>query len=290
VKTLATIAEMQAAAAGLRGLGKRLGFVPTMGALHEGHLALVRRSKQECEATAVSIFVNPAQFGPNEDYLRYPRDLARDTELLLKEGVDLLFAPSVEEMYPAGFQTYSTVERASAGFEGQFRRGHFRGVATVVLKLFNIVQPHVAYFGQKDAQQCAVVRQMARDLNLSLELVVCPIVREPDGLALSSRNAYLKPDERQAALALYRSLCRARELIEGGERRAEELIRQMRALIEAAPGARVDYIGVADADSFEPRATLAGRAAIALAVWIGSTRLIDNMIVEETPGRFCFRL
>jgi len=290
VKTLTTAAEMQLAAAGLRSLGKRIGFVPTMGALHEGHLALVRRAKQESDATVASLFVNPAQFGPNEDYLKYPRDLERDTELLVREGVDLLFAPSVEEMYPDGFQTYSTVERVSASFEGQLRPSHFRGVATVVLKLFNIVQPHAAYFGQKDAQQCAVIRRMVRDLNLPVEIIVCPIVREPDGLALSSRNTYLKPGERQAALALYRSLGHARELIEGGERRAGELVRQMRALIEAAPGSRIDYVAVADADSFEPRASVSGRTVIALAVWIGGTRLIDNLIVEDRGGRFAFHL
>ena len=290
MKTLTTAAEMQLAAAGLHGSGRRIGFVPTMGALHEGHLALVRRAKKESDATVVSIFVNPAQFGPNEDYLKYPRDLERDTALLAHEGVDLLFAPSVEEMYPGGFQTYTTVEGVAAPLEGQFRPGHFRGVATVVLKLFNIVNPHTAYFGQKDAQQCAVIRRMVRDVNLPLEIVVCPIVREPDGLALSSRNAYLKPDEHQAALALYRSLCRARELIEAGERRSDELIRQMRALLEAAPGSRIDYVAVADADSFEPRPTVSGRTVIALAVWIGGTRLIDNLIVEETGGRFAFHL
>ncbi|MGH9812715.1 MAG: pantoate--beta-alanine ligase, partial [Candidatus Acidiferrales bacterium] len=232
----------------------------------------------------------PAQFGPHEDYLKYPRDLERDTGLLAREGVDLLFAPPVGEIYPDGFQTYAMVEGTAAPLEGQFRPGHFRGVATVVLKLFNLVQPHAAYFGQKDAQQCAVIRRMVRDLNLPLEIVVCPIVREPDGLALSSRNAYLKPGERLAALALYRSLCRARELIEAGERRSDELIRQMRALLEAAPGSRIDYVAVADADSFEPRPTVSGRTVIALAVWIGGTRLIDNLIVEQTGGRFAFHL
>jgi pantoate--beta-alanine ligase len=290
MKTLTTAAEMQLAAAGLRGLGKRIGLVPTMGALHQGHLSLVRCSKEECDATAVSIFVNPAQFGPNEDYLRYPRDLERDSELLRREGVDLLFAPTVEEMYPRRYDTYVNVEGVGAGFEGRFRPGHFRGVATVVLKLFHIVQPHAAYFGQKDAQQCAVVRQMVRDLNLPLEIVVCPIVREADGLALSSRNTYLKPEERPAALGLYRSLCRARELLEAGERRAGELVRQMRTVVEAAPGSRMDYIAVADADTFEPLAGVSGRTVIALAVWIGSTRLIDNLLVEERNGRFTFHL
>ncbi|HXE75394.1 MAG TPA: pantoate--beta-alanine ligase [Candidatus Xenobia bacterium] len=289
MKTLTTIAEMQTAVAGLRGLGQRIGFVPTMGALHEGHLSLVRRSKQETDVTVVSIFVNPAQFGPHEDYLRYPRDLERDSALLLREGADLLFAPSVEEMYPNDFQSYVSVERVATPFEGQFRPGHFRGVATVVLKLFNIVQPHRAYFGQKDAQQCAVVRQLVRDLSLPVEIIVCPIVREPDGLAMSSRNAYLKPDERQAALVLSRSLARARELIEAGERRAEVLAQQVRNVIEQEPKARIDYVGVADADTFEARDTLAGRTVIALAVWIGGARLLDNLIVEETPAGLQFR-
>ena len=288
MKTLTAIAEMLTAVAGLRSLGQRIGFVPTMGALHEGHLSLVRRSNRETDVTIVSIFVNPAQFGPNEDYLKYPRDLERDSALLLRQGADLLFVPSVEEMYPNGFQSYVSVERVAALFEGEFRPGHFRGVATVVLKLFNIVQPHRAYFGQKDAQQCAVVGQMVRDLSLPLEIIVCPIVREPDGLAMSSRNAYLKPDERRAALVLSRSLARARQLIEAGERRADVLTQQIRNLIEQEPKARIDYIAVADADTFEPLATVAGRTVIALAVWIGGARLLDNLIVEETPAGLQF--
>ncbi len=288
MKTLTTVAETQVAVAGLRGLGQRIGLVPTMGALHEGHLSLVRRSKKETDVTVVSIFVNPAQFGPHEDYLKYPRDLERDTELLLHECADLLFVPSVPEMYPDGFQTYTAVERIGAPFEGEFRPGHFRGVATVVLKLFNIVQPHRAYFGQKDAQQCAVIQQLVRDLNLPVEVVVCPIVREPDGLAMSSRNAYLKPDERRAALVLSRSLGRARELIEAGERRADVFMREIRNGIEREPKARIDYVAVADADSFEPRPVLAGRTVIALAVWIGGARLLDNLIVEERGGRLQF--
>ncbi len=288
MKTLTTISGMQIAATGLRGLGRRIGFVPTMGALHEGHLSLVRRSKQATDVTVVSIFVNPAQFGPNEDYLKYPRDLERDSALLLREGADLLFVPPVEEMYPDGFQTYAEVGRVAAPLEGEFRPGHFRGVATVVLKLFNIVQPHFAYFGQKDAQQCAVIRQLVRDLGLPVEVVVCPIVREPDGLAMSSRNAYLKHDERRAALMLSRSLGRARELIEAGERRPDELIRQVRGLIEQEPLARIDYVAVADADTFEPRATVVSRTVVALAVWIGAARLLDNFIVEEAAGRLRF--
>jgi len=290
MKTLTRVAEMQTAAVGLRGAGKRLGFVPTMGALHEGHLALVRRAKQECDVAIVSIFVNPAQFGPGEDYRSYPRDFERDSEFLRREGVDLLFAPPVEEIYPAGFQTYATVEPVGAPLEGEARPGHFRGVATVVLKLFNIVQPHRAYFGQKDAQQCAVVRQLVRDLNLGVEIVVCPIVREPDGLAMSSRNAYLDPDERQAARVLYESLCRARELMQGGERRAQVIAGEMRRLIAQEPRARLDYVAVVDADTFEPVERIGGRLVIPLAVWVGRARLLDNLLVEERDGQLSFKL
>jgi len=290
MKTLTRVVEMQSAAAGLRGAGKRLGFVPTMGALHEGHLALVRRARQETDVSVVSIFVNPAQFGPGEDYRSYPRDFERDSEFLRREGVDLLFAPPVEEIYPAGFQTYATVEPVGAPLEGEARPGHFRGVATVVLKLFNIVQPHRAYFGQKDAQQCAVVRQLVRDLNLGVEIVVCPIVREPDGLAMSSRNAYLDPDERQAARVLYESLCRARELMQGGERRAQVIAGEMRRLIAQEPRARLDYVAVVDADTFEPVERIGGRLVIPLAVRVGRARLLDNLLVEERDGRLTFQL
>jgi len=290
MKTLTRVAEMQAAAAGLRGAGKRLGFVPTMGALHEGHLALVRRAKQETDVTIVSIFVNPAQFGPGEDYRSYPRDFERDSALLRGEGVELLFAPPVEEIYPAGFQTYATVEPVGAPLEGQSRPGHFRGVATVVLKLFNIVQPDRAYFGRKDAQQCVVVSRLVRDLNLPVEIVVCPIVREPDGLAMSSRNAYLNPDERQAARVLYQSLCRARELMQGGERRAQVIAGEMRRLIAQEPRARLDYVAVVDADTFEPVERIGGRLVIPLAVQVGRARLLDNLLVEERDGDLTFQL
>ncbi|MFQ5664510.1 MAG: pantoate--beta-alanine ligase [Terriglobia bacterium] len=290
MKTLTRAIEMQVAATGLRALGKRIGFVPTMGALHEGHLSLVRAARQRTDVTVVSVFVNPTQFAPGEDYRRYPRPLEADSARLLREGVDFLFAPSAEEIYPPDFQSYVTVERLGTPLEGQFRPGHFRGVATVVLKLFNIVQPHLAFFGQKDAQQSVVIQQLVRDLNLPVEIVVCPIVREPDGLALSSRNAYLSPEERQAALVLYRSLLRARELIENGERRAEEILRAMRALIAQQPRARIDYIGVVDASSLQPVARVAGRTLIALAVWVGSARLIDNMIIEASRGHVCCQL
>jgi pantoate--beta-alanine ligase len=280
VKTLTRVAEMQLAAAGARSSGRRIGFVPTMGALHEGHLSLVRASKQRADLTVVSLFVNPTQFGPGEDYRRYPRDLEADSALLLREGVDLLFAPEAEEIYPPDFQTIVEVERLSEPLCGRFRPGHFRGVATVVLKLFNIVAPDVAFFGRKDAQQSVVIRQLARDLNLPIEIVVCPIVREPDGLAMSSRNAYLSPEERRAALVLYRSLERARALLLSGERRAGRIVSEMRKLVEAEPRARIDYLEAVDAATLAPLNLLAGRALIALAVWIGPARLIDNLVVE----------
>ena len=290
MKTLTRVAEMQAASAGLRGAGKRVGFVPTMGALHEGHLALVRRAKQETDVAVASIFVNPAQFGPGEDYLNYPRDLARDSDLLQREGVEIVFAPPVEEIYPHGFETYVTAEPVSAPLEGEFRPGHFRGVATVVLKLFHIVQPHRAYFGRKDAQQCVVVSRLVRDLNLAVEIVVCPIVREPDGLAMSSRHAYLNEEERRAATVLYKSLCRARELMQGGERRAAVIADEMRRLIEQEPQARIDYAAVVDAETLLPVEEVRGRVLVPLAVWIGRARLIDNLLVEEKDGRFSFQL
>ncbi|MFQ5817406.1 MAG: pantoate--beta-alanine ligase [Terriglobia bacterium] len=290
MKTLTRVAEMQVAATGLRARGKHIGFVPTMGALHEGHLSLVRRAQEESDVTVVSLFVNPAQFGPTEDYRNYPRDLARDTDLLRRAGVDFLFAPPVEELYPPDFQTYVTLERVAAPLEGQFRPGHFRGVATVVAKLFGIVQPHRAYFGRKDAQQCAVVKQVVRDLHLPVEVVVCPIVREPDGLAISSRNAYLSPEERTAARVLYQSLCRARDLIRSGERRPDAILAAMRQLIGEEPRARLDYVAIVDPERLTPQTRLEGRGLVALAVWIGRARLIDNLLVEASPAGFTFHL
>ncbi|MGH9863530.1 MAG: pantoate--beta-alanine ligase [Candidatus Acidiferrales bacterium] len=290
MKTLTHVGEMQVAAEGARSSGQRLGLVPTMGALHEGHLSLVRAARQRADVVVVSIFVNPAQFGPGEDYLRYPRPLEADSELLTREGVDILFAPPVEEIYPEGFQTYITVERVSQPLCGPFRPGHFRGVATVVLKLFNIVQPNAAFFGRKDAQQCMVIERLARDLHLPVEIVACPIVREPDGLAMSSRNAYLSGEDHAAALALYRSLSRAREMLLAGERRADEILKAMRALVEAEPRARVDYIEIVNAETLEPLERIAGRALIALALWIGPARLIDNLLVEESAGQITVQL
>ena len=290
MKTLTRVAEMQLAAAGARGMGRRIGFVPTMGALHEGHVSLVRAAKQRADLTVVSIFVNPAQFGPGEDYRSYPRDRAADSALLIREGVDILFAPDAEEIYPPDFQTSVLVERLSEPLCGRFRPGHFRGVATVVLKLFNIVSPDGAFFGRKDAQQSIIIQRLVRDLNLPIEVVVCPIVREPDGLAMSSRNAYLSAEERAAAPVLHRSLERARELLLGGERRAGILIGEMRKLVEAEPRARMDYIEAVDAATLSPLALLSGRVLLALAVWIGAARLIDNMLIEISPEQVTLEL
>lgn len=262
-----------------RGTPGTWGFVPTMGYLHEGHLSLIRRARAENDHVAVSIFVNPTQFGPHEDYNRYPRDLERDLRLLEPLQVDLVFVPSVEEMYPPGFQTWVIVEELSRPLEGASRPGHFRGVATVVAKLFNIVQPDRTYLGQKDAQQAVVIRRMVRDLNFPVEIVVCPTVREPDGLALSSRNTYLNPQERQAATVLFRALQAAKARYEAGERDGERLREAMREVLRGEPLARVDYVSVADPETLEELSRVEGPALLSLAVYIGNTRLIDNLLL-----------
>ncbi len=272
-----SIAECRTARAAL---DADLGFVPTMGYLHEGHLALVRRARAECPSVAVSIFVNPTQFGPREDFARYPRDPERDLSLLEKEGVDLVFMPEAAEMYPPGFDTWVEVGTITRRLEGRARPGHFRGVATVVCKLFNIVQPRRAYFGEKDAQQLRVVRKMVRDLNLPVEIVPVPTVREPDGLALSSRNVYLSPQERQEALALSAALRLAQELVARGERRASVIRARMRRRIRQEPDARIDYVSVADAETLEELSVVDRPALVSLAVRIGTTRLIDNVVLE----------
>lgn len=248
-----------------------------MGALHEGHLSLVRRARADNDTVVVSIFVNPTQFGPSEDYARYPRDPDRDLALLRDLGTDVVFMPPVEEMYPEGFDTYVQVEKLSQVLEGASRPGHFRGVATVVTKLFNIVQPHRAYFGQKDAQQLAVIRRLTRDLDLPVEVVGLPTVREPDGLAMSSRNAYLSPEERKAAPVLYRSLEAAQELWRSGVRDVSLIRQRMNEVLAAEPLARVDYVSVADAETLEELETVDRPALVSLAVRIGGTRLIDNV-------------
>jgi pantoate--beta-alanine ligase len=260
-------------------LEEPVGFVPTMGYLHEGHLSLVRRAAEECASVVVSIFVNPTQFGPSEDLAAYPRDMERDLHLLEPLGVNLVWTPTPEIMYPDGYQTWVAVEALTVPLEGAQRPGHFRGVTTVVSKLFNAVQPDKAYFGQKDAEQVAVIRQMTRDLNFPIEIVVCPIVREPDGLAMSSRNTYLDPDQRQAALVLHRALKAAEDAYDSGERDAEKLRAVMKETIAAEPLARIQYVSCADYDTLQELDTVEGKALLSMAVFVGKTRLIDNFVL-----------
>jgi pantoate--beta-alanine ligase len=263
-----------------KGEGKTVGLVPTMGYLHEGHLSLVRESKKRTDVTAVSIFVNPAQFGPGEDFKKYPRDLVKDSAFLETGGVDGLFYPDADDIYPPGYRTYVEVQGLQDRLCGKSRPGHFRGVATVVLKLFNIVEPDLAFFGAKDAQQVLIIQRMAADLDLDVEVVTCPIVREPDGLALSSRNTYLCPDERKAALVLSRSLAEAGKLIAAGERDAAKVAAGIRAVIGSEPLARLDYVEAVDPANLDPVVEIRGDVLIALAVFIGSARLIDNIRVS----------
>lgn len=282
MRVVRTVAELRIALRAPREGGKRVGFVPTMGFLHEGHAALIRQCTARCGATVVSIFVNPAQFAANEDLAKYPKDLESDQNLCLRMGVDLLFLPEPQEMYPAGFGTYVEPGRVAEPLCGQFRPGHFRGVATVVAKLFNMVQPDLAFFGQKDLQQTVVIRRMVKDLNLPVEVIVVPTVREPGGLALSSRNAYLGAEEHQRAAALSRGLFAAEAAYRAGERRAEALV----ALVvdQVRPVASVQYCELVDLQSLQVlQGTVERPAAIALAAFIGSTRLIDNVILAPTP-------
>ncbi len=280
MKLAKTIKEVREAITTARQEGKSIGFVPTMGYLHAGHLALIWRARAENGFVVVSIFVNPTQFGPAEDFDRYPRDLERDLDLCRTAGVDLVFAPEVPEMYPPGYQTYVEVEELSRGLCGASRPGHFRGVATVVAKLFNVVTPDRAYFGEKDAQQLRVIRRMVADLNFPLTIVPVPTVREPDGLAMSSRNTYLSPAERRAALVLSRALSLAAELFAQGERRAEVITDRMRELITAEPLARIDYVAVVDDETLTPVEKIDRPVLVALAVFIGQTRLIDNLVLR----------
>lgn len=278
MKVLTTITEFKKAR---RRIDGAVGFVPTMGYLHEGHLVLLRRAKAENEVAVASIFVNPTQFGPKEDFARYPRDPERDLALLKKEKTDLVFMPSAEEVYPEGCSTWVDVEQVTERLEGAARPGHFRGVATVVAKLFNIVEPTRAYFGQKDAQQVVVVRKMVADLNMNLEVVVVTTHREPDGLAMSSRNVYLNPQERQAALVVWKSLNLAQQLWSQGERKAEILRQQMAVLIRGEPLARIDYISIANPETLEELTEIKQPALVSLAVYVGKTRLIDNMTLRK---------
>jgi pantoate--beta-alanine ligase len=279
LKRIPTIAEMKAACRQVTRSGKTLGFVPTMGALHEGHFSLVRAAKARCDVTAVSIFVNPLQFGPAEDLSKYPRPLERDAELLEKLGVELLFIPTVEEMYPAGAKTHVLVDELSDKLDGASRPGHFRGVATVVTKLFEIVRPDCAFFGQKDAAQVAVLRKLVNDLDMDVKMVVCPIVREEDGLAMSSRNIYLMPEQQQQALVLHRALMRLQTAAEQGERDAARLSEIARQVIAEEPGARLDYFAIVDPDTLDPVADVSRGALLAVAAYFGTTRLIDNLLI-----------
>ena len=266
-----------------RGGNRTIGFVPTMGALHAGHLSLVQAARARCDVVVVSVFVNPAQFGPQEDFASYPRDLTHDSALLDEFTVDYVFAPTVEDMYPKGFSTYVTVEGLSEGLEGAARPGHFRGVTTVVASLLNIVRPDFAFFGQKDAQQAIVIRQMVRDLAFDSEVVVLPTARAESGLALSSRNDYLDDEQRSAATVLYRSLSRAAAEYDNGERKAEHLIEVVKSTVATEPLARIDYVNVNDAETLEKLDRIDDRPAlISLAVFIGKTRLIDNMVLSKT--------
>jgi pantoate--beta-alanine ligase len=285
VKICATIAEAHAACRGARVDRKRLGLVPTMGALHEGHLSLVRAAKAQCDTVTVSLFVNPTQFGPTEDLAKYPRPFERDRELLEKEGVAILFAPSEDEMYPQGEVTRVVVEGLSEKLDGRSRPGHFRGVTTVVSKLFHIVEPDVAFFGQKDAAQCAIIRRLVGDLNFPVEIVICPIVREPDGLAMSSRNAYLNSDERQRALVLRRSLNLVEEKFHAGENKAAQLIDTARDVFAEETQVRLDYFEIVDPDTLDPVEHIQGPTLVAVAAYVGSTRLIDNLILHPKKSR-----
>ncbi|MCD6452786.1 MAG: pantoate--beta-alanine ligase [Dehalococcoidales bacterium] len=263
-----------------RRLVEPVGFVPTMGYLHEGHLSLVRVAREENTSVVVSIFVNPTQFGPQEDLTSYPRNTKRDLELLAKETVDVVFIPEASEMYPGSYSTWVEVDRLTQRLEGASRPSHFKGVTTVVAKLFNIIQPTQAYFGQKDAQQIAVIKRMVADLNMNLKIVTAPTVREPDGLAMSSRNSYLNPQERQAAVVLYQALCLAQQLWSQGEKNAPRICQEMINLIQKQPLASIDYISVADAETLNELDTISSPALVSLAVGIGKTRLIDNIVLQ----------
>ena len=281
MKICHTIDEMRAVRVAARGVGKTMGLVPTMGALHEGHLSLVRMAKAQCDLVVVSIFVNPLQFGPNEDLAKYPRNFDRDCDLLEREGVDFILAPSVEEMYPAGAVTYVTVESLSDKLCGRSRPGHFRGVTTVVSKLFNIVQPDRAFFGQKDAAQSTIIRRMVRDLNIPVQVVIGAIVREPDGLAMSSRNAYLDVPQRKSALVLHRSLQTVQALFDQGERRVQTLIEAGKQAFGRDPSVQLDYLEIVDPETLDPVDDLLRGALVAVAAFVGKARLIDSLVL---PG------
>ena len=290
MEIIRTVEWMKQVARDAQAKERLVGLVPTMGALHEGHFSLVRAAKKECSPVVVSIFVNPRQFGPAEDFKKYPRTMEQDTAALESLGVDYLFAPTAADMYPAGFRTAVNVEGLGDRLEGRSRPGHFRGVATVVLKLFEIIQPRFAYFGRKDAQQVRIIRQMAEDFNLDTQVVARPIVREPDGLAMSSRNAYLIGGDRQAATVLYRALSAMKKEIEAGELDTARLTATIRRIFETESGAALDYAEIVDADSFEPVIRLRKTCFVLVAALIGKTRLIDNALIEESGDSFSVNL
>jgi len=281
MRVIRSIQEMYKLSESARKEGKIIGFVPTMGYLHEGHLSLIRIARKRCDLLVVSIFVNPTQFGPNEDLNSYPRDFERDSKLCEEEGVDVIFAPSAEEMYPDGYSTWVEVKGpVTEVLCGAFRPGHFRGVTTVVAKLFNIVQPHFAVFGQKDAQQLVVIKKMTRELNFPVEIVAAPTVREKDGLAMSSRNEYLNENERKVAPKIYQSLILAKNMLLSGERDTEKIKNEMRKFLESAKLIKIQYIDIVDADTLKPLKNAQGRVMVALAAFLGRARLIDNIIVD----------
>src|SRR5258706_2405723 len=280
IKVMKVVNSLDELKAALLSLEPVIGLVPTMGYLHEGHLSLIRRAKDEGKSTVVSIFVNPTQFGPNEDLSKYPRDLERDLSLIRSLGVDLVWTPTPEIMYPQGYQTWVEVDALTERLEGAMRPGHFKGVTTVVAKLFNAVQPQRAYFGQKDAQQAAVIRQMTKDLNFPIEVIVCPTVRETDGLAMSSRNKYLEGDNRRAATVLFRALSVAKDTYNKGERSAEKLRTIMKDTLASEPRAQMQYISCADYDTLGELDVIKGKALLSMAVLFGKTRLIDNFVLE----------
>lgn len=286
MEIIRTVRDMQRRANEERRAGRTIAIVPTMGFLHDGHVSLIRLARESSDVVVTTVFVNPAQFGPQEDFERYPRDLKRDETLAKQAGTGILFCPDVKEMYPGGFRTYVVTEEMASVLEGKFRPTHFRGVTTVVLKLFNIVKPHVAVFGQKDAQQAAILRTMIADLNLDIQMTVAPIVREPDGLAMSSRNVYLSSDERKRAAGLYRSLLRGQEVVQQGERNADSLRSRIQETLESARPDSVDYVAVVNPDTFQELERLEPPSAlVALAVRFGRTRLIDNCLLNIPGGK-----
>ncbi|MGE4357034.1 MAG: pantoate--beta-alanine ligase [Candidatus Omnitrophota bacterium] len=280
MRVIEEIKEMQKLVKQWRRKNKTIGFVPTMGYLHEGHLSLARQARKENDVVVMSIYVNPLQFGPHEDFKRYPRDLKRDIKLAKDVGVDVIFSPRDREMYPRDYVTYVEVEKLTEGLCGRFRPGHFKGVTTVVTKLFNIVKPDVAYFGQKDAQQARVIEKMVEDLNMDIKIKILPIVREKDGLAMSSRNVYLNPEERKKAVCLYQALKKAEAMFRRGIRDADKIVREMKKFIASRGDFRIEYIEIVDAKTLMPLRKIKNNTLIALAVWIGRTRLIDNIIIK----------